>query len=70
MYLRWRRLMPSWIVVKPIELPGRGNRLNEMPQQNYMRLTEMLCEEIAFESPERYALFGHSMGALLAYGIC
>ena len=70
MYLRWRRLMPSWIVVEPIELPGRGNRLDEIPQQNYMRLTEILCEEIAFKSRERYALFGHSMGALLAYGIC
>lgn len=70
MYLRWRRLMPSWIVVRPLELPGRGNRLNEIPQHNYMRLIEILCDEVAVGSSDRYALFGHSMGALLAYGIC
>lgn len=29
MYLRWRRLLPKWIQVVPVELPGRGGRLAE-----------------------------------------
>lgn len=69
MYLRWRRLLPSWITVEPIELPGRGSRMDEFPAENYAALTQSLCDELAPSLPERYVLFGHSMGALLAYGV-
>ncbi len=69
MYLRWRRLLPSWVTLQPIELPGRGSRLNELSQASYTALTESLCDELVPALPERYAFFGHSMGALLAYGI-
>ncbi len=68
-YLRWRRLLPSWIEIIPVELPGRGMRLNEDLQDDYRALTALLSGEIALAAPEKYALFGHSMGALLAYGI-
>lgn len=69
MYLRWRRLLPSWIAIEPVELPGRGSRLGEEPQQGYEELIAMLCTEIAPRLPVRYVFFGHSMGALLAYGV-
>lgn len=69
MYLRWRRLLPSWITVEPIELPGRGSRMDEFFVENYIALTQILCDEFARSLPERYVIFGHSMGALLAYGV-
>ncbi|MDV6344002.1 thioesterase II family protein [Nitrosomonas sp. Is37] len=69
MYLRWRRLLPSWITVQPIELPGRGSRTDELPQESYLALIESLGDELVSILPEQYAFFGHSMGALLAYGI-
>lgn len=69
MYLRWRRLLPSWIIVQPIELPGRGSRINEFSKDDYAILTEDLFNEITLALPKRYALFGHSMGALLAHGV-
>ncbi len=69
MYLRWRRLLPSWVKLVPIELPGRGNRLDELPKESYSDLAHSLCDELALSLPEQYVLFGHSMGALLAYGI-
>lgn len=69
MYMRWKKLLLPWIRVTPIELPGRGKRLDEIPQENYQGLIEILSEEIAQAGQERYALFGHSMGALLAYGV-
>jgi len=69
MYLRWKKLLPSWITVKPVELPGRGSGVSESLQESYAALTENLCDELASTLPERYALFGHSMGALPAYGI-
>jgi surfactin synthase thioesterase subunit len=75
MYLRWRRRLPSWVQVEPIELPGRGSRLDEAAEKHFNALTANLCKELEKrvtgfpEGAERYALFGHSMGALLAYRI-
>lgn len=69
MYLRWRRLLPSSITVQPIELPGRDSRIDELPEENYLALTECLSNELVHILSEKYAFFGHSMGALLAYGI-
>lgn len=123
-YLRWRRQLPAWIEVLPLELPGRGMRLGEPLVEDFQTLVEQLCEEIAqgrhggrqFSSQfgdqssayssahsnkqgdkqsgqyggrphsqyvgsygskpggacaenYRWAIFGHSLGGLLAYGI-
>lgn len=68
-YLRWRHRLPSWIRLQPIELPGRGGRLHETPEKTFDVLATRLCDELETNPPQRYALFGHSMGALLAYRI-
>ncbi|GAB3386913.1 thioesterase II family protein [Azotobacter armeniacus] len=69
MYLRWRRLLPEWIRLIPVELPGRGSRLGESFVEDFGQLVAQLCDEQAEVMRGRYALFGHSMGALLAYGV-
>jgi surfactin synthase thioesterase subunit len=69
MYLRWRRLLPEWIRLVPVELPGRGGRLGEPYAENFEGLVDQLCDEQEQAMQGRYALFGHSMGALLAFGI-
>lgn len=69
MYLRWRRRLPSWVWMQPIELPGRGGRLHETPEKTFDALTARLCDELEMNPSQRYALFGHSMGALLAYRV-
>lgn len=69
MYLRWRRLLPEWVRVVPVELPGRGRRLGEPFAEDFDSLVAQLCEEQAASLRGSYALFGHSMGALLAWGI-
>lgn len=69
MYLRWRRKLPSWVRIQPIELPGRGGRLHEAPEKTFDMLAARLCDELEMNPPQRYAFFGHSMGALLAYRI-
>lgn len=61
--------MPAWVEIVPIELPGRGMRLNEDARRSYLALTTLLSDEITRSAPQNYALFGHSMGALLAFGI-
>ncbi|WP_093340195.1 thioesterase II family protein [Variovorax sp. PDC80] len=69
MYLRWRRLLPRWIEVVPLELPGRGSRLGEDFVEDFDALVSLLCGEHEVALRGNFALFGHSMGALLAWGI-
>ncbi|QKH39460.1 thioesterase [Achromobacter pestifer] len=69
MYLRWRRLLPEWIRVVPVELPGRGARTGEPYVEDFARLVARICDEQATAMQNRYALFGHSMGALLAHAV-
>lgn len=68
-YLRWRRRLPVWVHVEPVELPGRGERRDEPSEEAFDALVARLCDEFAPKLPRRYALFGHSMGALLAHGV-
>ncbi|RIJ06153.1 thioesterase [Achromobacter sp. K91] len=69
MYLRWRRHLPAWIGIVPVELPGRGIRLDEPYVEDFAQLVERICDEHAAAMQGRYALFGHSMGALLAHAV-
>jgi surfactin synthase thioesterase subunit len=69
MYLRWRRTLPRWIDLVPVELPGRGVRLSEPGVEDFDTLVSHLSNEHAAALSGAYALFGHSMGAKLAYGI-
>lgn len=69
MYQRWRHLLPAWIRVVPVELPGRGGRLAEVAERDFDTLVARLCREQSARSSSRFALFGHSMGALLAHGM-
>jgi surfactin synthase thioesterase subunit len=72
MYLRWRRSLPSWVQVVPVELPGRGSRLGEPFVESFAALVARLCDEQAAAidaTAGSFMLFGHSMGGLLAWGI-
>lgn len=69
MYLRWRRILPSWIDVVAVELPGRGGRLSDPFLEKYDQLVPQLCLDHAAKMQGAFAIFGHSMGALLAYGM-
>ena len=64
-YGRWRRTLPSWIRVQPVELPGRGRRLDEPLQTDMGALVRQLANELQVQAP--YVLLGHSLGALLAF---
>lgn len=69
MYFRWQRSLPRWIRLVPIELPGRGVRMSDAFIDDFEDLVEHLCEAHERHSSGRYALFGHSMGGLIAYGM-
>ncbi|WP_353328174.1 thioesterase II family protein, partial [Chitiniphilus shinanonensis] len=67
LYARWPRALPDWLRLRPLELPGRGARMDEPRVEDFDRLVTLLCQEIQPRGP--YVLFGHSMGALLAHGM-
>lgn len=66
-YARWRRLLPSWIDVRPVEWPGRGARMDEALATDPHALASQLARELAAQVDQPYALFGHSLGALIAF---
>ncbi|WP_064742259.1 thioesterase II family protein [Inquilinus limosus] len=66
-YARWRRALPAWLAVHPVELPGRGARASEPLSTDLRRLAASLAGEVGGLIDGPYALFGHSLGALLAF---
>lgn len=66
-YSPWRQKLPAWLRVRPLELPGRGMRMDEPLQTDMVALANHLADEIAVELDRPYALFGHSLGGLLAF---
>ena len=65
-YSRWRRKLPQWLTLQPVELPGRGARFGEPLHTDMRRLALQLAEEHIATLKTPYAIFGHSLGALLA----
>ncbi|MBH5386160.1 thioesterase II family protein [Bradyrhizobium diversitatis] len=66
-YARWRRLLPSWIDVRPVEWPGRGARMDEPLATDPHVLAAKLASELGGQLDGPYALFGHSLGAVIAF---
>ena len=63
----WRGLLPAEVACVPVRLPGRETRLGEPP---FTRLGPLVASLVAaleegLEPP--YALYGHSMGAIVAF---
>ncbi|MFJ9968676.1 thioesterase II family protein [Streptomyces avermitilis] len=65
-YLRWQPHLGGRAEIVPLNLPGRGRRSREEPPASLAEAAERLVRDLA-PGPAPYALFGHSMGALVAY---
>ena len=66
-YSRWRRKLPAWLSVRPVELPGRGARLGEALHTDMQALARQLASEQRLAAHQPYAVLGHSLGALVAF---
>lgn len=64
-----RALSPS-IEVCCLDFPGHGRRVREPALSDMHSLTEDILRHIQPRPHQPWALFGHSMGALLAHAIC
>lgn len=66
-FLAWNRQLPPWLRVVAVQLPGRESRYREPPLTDRIALTDALATAIETARIERFAFFGHSFGALIAY---
>lgn len=66
-YREWGRLLPPAIQVLPVLPPGRETRLREASYTGIEPYVEDLATALAPELRAPYALFGHSLGALVAF---
>ncbi|RKH58573.1 thioesterase II family protein [Corallococcus llansteffanensis] len=67
LFRTWQAELGTDIEVCPLQLPGRESRLNEPPLRDLRPLVEALADAVARHADRPFALFGHSMGALLAF---
>ena len=66
-YASWRGLLPPDVGLSVVRLPGRESRFREQPLTDVDAVVDQLASAVAPSSGEPWALFGYSLGALLAY---
>ena len=67
-YAHWSALLPTDVELLLVQLPGRHDRHTEQPFTEVAPLVEALQEALEAEADGRpFAMFGHSMGGMLAY---
>ncbi|WP_405512265.1 thioesterase II family protein [Streptomyces canus] len=63
----WQRALGPGVDVVPVALPGRGQDGRSPRYVDLDSLTEALAEDLGPGLSGRHVLYGHSMGALIAY---
>jgi medium-chain acyl-[acyl-carrier-protein] hydrolase len=66
-YRPWLQSLPPDIELVAAQLPGREGRFREAPFDSIWEMADSLLAEILDLSDLPFALFGHSMGGLVAY---
>ena len=66
-YRPWVSTAPSELEICPVQFPGRDDRSEEPPCRRMSVLVERLADAIAPLSDLPFGLFGHSMGARVAF---
>src|SRR6059058_3650797 len=66
-YVPLARALAPEVEVLAVQYPGRQDRRHEPPIEDVNRLADLAADVLPTDSARPYALFGHSMGALVAY---
>jgi medium-chain acyl-[acyl-carrier-protein] hydrolase len=69
LFCAWAPSVPDGMELCAIQLPGREDRLTETPFRDLAALVPELVTEIGAQLDRPFALFGHSVGALVAYEV-
>lgn len=68
-FMPWQAQAAPHVEVCGIQLPGRGARWSEEPRMAMPVLVETIAHVIASHAEIPFALFGHSLGAILAFEV-
>jgi surfactin synthase thioesterase subunit len=68
-YREWGALLPGWIDVCAVELPGHGARLGEPPATNMEGLVASITEDLRPLLDMPVVIFGHSLGARIGFAM-
>lgn len=63
----WQSSFPSEIEICPIQLPGRENRIAELPINDLTLLVQAIADVLLPYLGTPFAFFGHSMGTLISF---
>jgi surfactin synthase thioesterase subunit len=63
----WGQRLPAGVHVAPVQLAGRETRVLEPPVARLSEVVATLADVVGPHLDVPYALFGHSMGALIAF---
>jgi surfactin synthase thioesterase subunit/short-subunit dehydrogenase/acyl carrier protein len=68
-YRHWQELLRPAIEVVPVQLPGREDRIVEPALREMRELASSFVNALRELPPAAFALFGHSMGALICFAV-
>jgi len=66
-FARWKPLLPGWLELSTIELPGHGPRSSEPAIGSMRAMIELLLPEALALADRPLAIFGHSVGAKIGF---
>jgi medium-chain acyl-[acyl-carrier-protein] hydrolase len=75
MYRTWCERLPASVELRSVQLPGRQDRIDELPVTECADLVTALTDVLEADllqgrqGEQPFAFFGHSMGALLAFEV-
>jgi medium-chain acyl-[acyl-carrier-protein] hydrolase len=67
-YTSWAAQLPDGVELRAVQLPGRETRYSESPLESVLAAAVSLAARIAADATP-CALFGHSLGALIAFEV-
>lgn len=68
-YADWCQMLSPDIDVLTIELPGRGRRFAEKPLKELNSIVDLAVDSMFVYLDRPFSLFGHSMGAIVAFEV-
>ncbi|MEU7038375.1 alpha/beta fold hydrolase [Streptomyces sp. NPDC046237] len=68
-YVSLARALAPDVEALGVQYPGRQDRRHEAPVEDVNRLADLIAAALPADPARPYALFGHSMGAVVAYEV-
>jgi medium-chain acyl-[acyl-carrier-protein] hydrolase len=68
LFRRWSHHLPT-VEIHALQLPGRGARMSESPCTSLPALVVNVAEALMANRDDRFILFGHSFGAIVAFEV-